>query len=89
MTRTLEESLSLIDRVVARCVREPDFAASVLTDPDGALRDYTLNEDELDDFRALSAGDRDAILSGWAALRDSIEHHRREAVLSGGLTVRR
>jgi hypothetical protein len=73
MARSLEESLRLIDRIVGRCVREPEFARAVLADPDAALRGYALTQDELDDFRALSAGDRDATLAGWAALRGTID----------------
>jgi hypothetical protein len=77
MIRTAEESLRLIDRLVGRCVRDAEFAAAVLTDPDAALREYALTEDELDDFRALSARDHGATLSGWAKLHQVIEDHRR------------
>jgi hypothetical protein len=78
MARTVEESLVLIDRIVGRCVREPEFAAAMLADPDATLVGYALNEDELDDFRALSAGDRVATLAGWAELGETIEGHRRD-----------
>lgn len=53
--RTYEESCTLLDGIVGRCVRDAEFAASVLADPETALQEYQLNEDEMDDFRALRA----------------------------------
>jgi hypothetical protein len=77
MARTVEESCKLIDIIVGRCVREPDFALAVLDDPEQALREYSLSEEELEDFTALSKRDHAAILSGWDELRNRIEAHRR------------
>jgi hypothetical protein len=77
VNRTANESVRLIDRLVGRCVREPGFAAAVLANPDVALCEYELSQDELDDFRVLSARDHGATLSGWARLHDVIEDHRR------------
>jgi len=77
MTRTIEESLRLIDRVVGRCVREPEFAAAVLADPEAALSQYALTQEELEDFRILSEVDPGRTLSGWAELHQAIEGHRR------------
>ncbi len=76
MTRTAEESLRLIDLLVGRCVRDPEFAAAVLADPDATLSEYALSQDELDDFRVLSKRDHRVTLSGWAKLRQAIEGHR-------------
>ena len=79
--RSYEESCALLDQIVGRCVRDAGFASAVLGDPDGALAEYELNEDELDDFRALRARHRDEAYEGWAAIRDAIEagRARREA----------
>jgi hypothetical protein len=76
VARSVEESLRLVDRIVGRCVREPEFARVVIADPDTALREYELTDDELEDFRVLSEGDREATLSGWAALGAAIDSHR-------------
>ena len=68
--RSYEESCELIDRIVGRCVREAQFASFVLSDPEAALKDYDLNEDELDDFRALRAGHQSEAEEGWEAIRE-------------------
>jgi len=70
--RSYEESCALIDRIVGRCIREAEFAPFVLSDPEAALKDYDLNEDELDDFRALRAGHQKEAGEGWAAIRERI-----------------
>jgi len=59
----------------------------MLADPDAALCEYGLSKDELDDFRALSEGDRGATLSGWAKLREVIEDHRRAVRRSSKFTL--
>lgn len=71
--RTYEESCRLLDEIVGRCVRDAEFAVSVLTDPEIALKEYELNEDELDDFRALKNRHFDETKEGWSALRISLE----------------
>jgi hypothetical protein len=67
-----EESCSLIDRIVGRCVREAEFASLVLSDPEAALKDYDLNEDELDDFRALRADHAAEAGEAWEEIRERI-----------------
>jgi hypothetical protein len=67
--RSYDESCSLIDEIVGRCIRIPEFASSVLSDPEVALKEYGLNEDELDDFRALSAGHREEAGEVWETVR--------------------
>jgi hypothetical protein len=47
----------------------PEFGSSVLLDPEVALREYDLNEDELDDFRALTAGHREEAAEVWESVR--------------------
>jgi hypothetical protein len=74
--RSYEESCGLLDRIVGRCVRDGAFASAVLEDPEGALAEYELNDDELDDFRALAARHRDEAAEGWAAIREAIEAGR-------------
>jgi hypothetical protein len=71
--RTYEESCALLDQIVGRCVRDVGFAIAVLADPAAALREYELNEDELDDFRALKDRHRDEAAEGWAAIRAYLE----------------
>jgi hypothetical protein len=73
----LEERLALLDTIVGRCVRDRAFADRVLSDPDEALREYALDEGELDDFRALAASRRDEAIAVWAALRAALEGARR------------
>lgn len=67
--RTVEESTALIDTIVGRCVREAEFGARVLENPEVALAEYQLNEAELDDFRALKAQYADLAAEKWAILR--------------------
>jgi hypothetical protein len=67
--RSYDESCSIIDRIVGRCIRIPEFASSVLSDPEAALKEYNLNEDELDDFRALCAGHREEAGEVWETVR--------------------
>ena len=70
--RSYDESCALLDRVVGRCVRDPAFAASVLEDPESALAEYHLNEDELDDFRSLKARHREEAAEAWHAIRNGM-----------------
>jgi hypothetical protein len=70
--RTYDESCALLDRVVGRCVRDAAFAASVLEDPESALAEYELNEDELDDFRSLKARHREEAAEAWHAIRSGM-----------------
>lgn len=74
--RSYEESCTLLDGIVGRCVRDAAFAASVLDDPISALASYGLNQDELDDFLALKARHRWEAEQGWAAIRAAIEAGR-------------
>lgn len=67
--RTYEESCALLDLIVGRCVRDEEFAKSVLVDPETALKEYELNEDELDDFRALKNRHSDEAAQAWTAFR--------------------
>ena len=67
--RTVEQSLSLIDQIIGRCVREADFGERVLQDPEQALAEYQLNEDELGDFLALKAKHSEEARAHWAGLR--------------------
>jgi hypothetical protein len=76
--RTYEESCALLDTIVGRCVRDVGFATSVLRDPEAALKDYELNEDELDDFRALKDRHCREAAESWAALRADLETVRRK-----------
>jgi hypothetical protein len=71
--RTYEESCALLDQIVGRCVRDPEFAASVLADPEAALKEYVLNEDELDDFRALKKRHHNEAADGWTAIRTGLQ----------------
>jgi hypothetical protein len=71
--RSYEESCALLDRVVGRCIRVPAFGESVLSDPVAALREYELNEDELDDFRALCAEHREEAEEVWETVRSEME----------------
>ncbi|HXU69377.1 MAG TPA: hypothetical protein VN947_08610 [Polyangia bacterium] len=68
--RTTEESCAIIDRISGRCVREPEFAARVMADPAGALIEYDLEPDELEDFVVLQQRHRDEALRGWARVRE-------------------
>ena len=71
--RTYEESCRLLDEIVGRCVRDAEFAVSALNDPEIALKEYELNEDEMDDFRALKNRHFDEAKEGWSVLRTSLE----------------
>ena len=75
--RTFEESCVYLDQIVGRCVRDAEFAAAVLEDPDAALASYGLTEDELDDFRALKNMSRDETSRAWEQLRADLETFRR------------
>ena len=67
--RTYEESMSLIDRIIGRCVREEDFGRRVLEDPHTTLAEYGLNHAELSDFIALKVKHAAEAAEGWAELR--------------------
>ena len=71
--RTKEESCALLDQIVGRCVRDVRFATDVLADPEAALKEYELNEDELDDFRALKDRHHHEAAEGWEAIRTGLE----------------
>ena len=71
--RTYEESCHLLDGIVGRCVREETFGSLVLHDPDAALQEYGLSEEELDDFRALKAKHQQTAGEVWAELRESMQ----------------
>ena len=68
--RSYEESCALLDGIVGRCIREADFAERVLSDPEAALREYQLEEHELDDFRELKKDHREEAAQGWRAIRE-------------------
>jgi hypothetical protein len=74
--RSYVESCALLDEIVGRCVRDAGFGRAVLDDPETALREYNLNEDELDDFRALRSRHRDEAAKGWAVLRAAMRGER-------------
>ena len=59
--------LELLDSIVGRCIRDLDFGARVLLEPEAALVGYDLAEDEMDDFRAL-ARYADEALPRWQQL---------------------
>jgi hypothetical protein len=71
--RSYEESCRLLDGIVGRCVRDASFASRVLGDPESALREYDLNEDELEDFVVLQAHHREEAGAIWAAIREGME----------------
>ena len=74
--RTYEESCALLDSIVGRCIREADFAARVIADPEAALVEYQLDEDELDDFRSLKARHSEEALETWTAIRTGVARVR-------------
>ena len=74
--RTYEESCALLDSIVGRCIREAAFAERVISDPETALAEYQLDEDELDDFRSLKARHSDEALETWAAIRTGVDRVR-------------
>ena len=61
--------MSLIDRIIGRCVREEDFGRRVLEDPETALLEYRLNHAEMSDFLALKWKHATDAREGWAELR--------------------
>jgi hypothetical protein len=71
--RSYEESCALLDQVVGRCIRVPAFGKALLSDPVAALREYELNEDELDDFRALCDEHREEAREVWETIRAEME----------------
>jgi hypothetical protein len=73
--RTTEQSIALIDEIIGRCVREAEFADRVLRDPDRALAEYQLEEDEIGDFRALRAKTADEAIVQWTHLRKLHSKH--------------
>jgi hypothetical protein len=68
MGRSIEEETKLLDEIVGRCVREPEFGRRVLLDPKTALAEYDASEGLVDDFRAL-AEHGDETLRDWLRLR--------------------
>jgi hypothetical protein len=70
--RSYEESCVYLDRIIGHCVRDAAFAEAVLRDPESALAEYELNENEMDDFRALQNRHREEAWEGWSALRASL-----------------
>lgn len=71
--RTYEESCLVLDQIVGKCVRDAEFAAAVLDNPERALASYQLTDDEMDDFRALKRGHQDEASRGWAEIRDAMD----------------
>jgi hypothetical protein len=69
--RTFEEATKLIDEIVGRCIRHPEYGERVLSDPEATLAEYQPDEDILDDFRALSEH-REEALDGWRRLRSIV-----------------
>jgi hypothetical protein len=74
--RSYEESCALLDGIVGRCIREADFAERVLADPEAALREYQLEEHELDDFRELKKDHREEAAEGWRTIRERMTAHQ-------------
>jgi hypothetical protein len=68
MVRSIEEETKLLDEIVGRCVRDPDFGRHALLDPKTALAEYNASDGLMDDFRAL-AEDGDDTLRDWLQLR--------------------
>ncbi|WP_434427084.1 hypothetical protein [Nannocystis pusilla] len=75
--RSFAESCALLDSIVGRCVREPEFAERVLDEPEAALAAYGLARHELDDFLALAGDHKQEAAETWAAIRAGIEARRR------------
>ena len=65
----LQERLELMDGIVGRCIRDLEFGARVLADPEGTLAEFNLREGEMDDFRAL-ARYADECMPRWQQLHD-------------------
>lgn len=70
-TVELDERLRIMDSIVGRCVRDPEFGEAVLADPVEVLRAYELSELELDDFRALARHHRSP-RPAWAGLNKAL-----------------
>lgn len=81
--RTYEESCARLDQIVGRCVRDVAFATAVLGDPEDALKEYELNEDEMDDFRSLRDSHREEAAEGWVAIRIGLETVRKRQTEAG------
>ena len=71
MGRSIEEETKLLDEIVGRCVRDPEFGRHALLDPQTALAEYNASDGLVDDFRAL-AEDADDTLRDWLQLRQII-----------------
>ena len=71
MERTFEEATKVIDEIVGRCIRHPEYGERVLSDPEATLAEYEPDEGILDDFRAL-AEHREEALEGWRRLRSIV-----------------
>lgn len=71
--RSYEQSCSLLDQIVGRCVRDPEFSSRVLENPQAALSEYALTDHELDDFLALKAGHSAEAAQVWEAIRARME----------------
>jgi len=70
--RNLDESISLIDALVGRCVREPEFARSVIADPLVALAAYDLTDGEMADFLALKRDVGTGAIRTWNGVREAV-----------------
>jgi hypothetical protein len=68
MRRSIEEETKLLDEIVGRCVRDPEFGRRALLDPQTALAEYNASEGLVDDFRAL-AEHGDDTMRDWLQLR--------------------
>lgn len=73
MQRSYEQSCKLLDQIVGRCVRDPQFSARVMNDPRAALREFDLTEDELEDFLLLKDGHLEEATQAWNAIRGRLE----------------
>jgi hypothetical protein len=76
MSRSYEESCKLLDQIVGRCVRDPQFSALVMADPSAALREFDLTEDELEDFLILKDAHLTEATQVWTAIRAKLETSR-------------
>lgn len=71
-SRSVEESTTLIDSIVGRCVRDPEFARAVVSSPHSALAEYELNQGELEDFIALRRDIGEGAITTWDGLRSLV-----------------
>ena len=71
MGRSIEDETRLLDEIIGRCVRDPDFGHRVLLDPKATLAEYDASEGIVDDFRAL-AQHRDEALRDWLRLKQIV-----------------